>query len=213
MISAHDYQSNRKTSPGANKWLEWENMSANGCIVRGRLPLSTIKMKEAYGQWQNRAKYLKECDYTIEVKCSRDWIEQKKDTDIKQFLLDIDFREYIISTPRFFWLLDQCLTLILWSHFNEKILHLIFPACPLVWKRTIYIPPLIQKLSHMISETSDNTLTSSTVKSSVWTNAFFCTAQAYHCKIKFALCRFCAEEQHKGPCTHSDEGDVWRAFG
>ncbi|XP_055338441.1 uncharacterized protein LOC129588301 [Paramacrobiotus metropolitanus] len=74
----------------------------NGCVHHGhptctneddRTPFSLKKMSEVYEQWIRKKLYLEGMGYNVEEKWSCEWLQERKDPDIQQFLFSQNLRD------------------------------------------------------------------------------------------------------------------------
>ena len=138
----------------------------NGCVFHGhpdctdeedRIPFGNLTMREAYKAWETRLEVLRGLNYTVEVKWSCEWLKERKDLDISQFLCNLHLRDPLLPRDAFKGGRTNAARLFYETKPGEKILHYdIVSLYPTVNKKDEYPidhPEIIVTLL-MVSETT-----------------------------------------------------------
>lgn len=95
-------------------WMDVQTKTVyeyNGCVFYWHpeyngiwsCSFGNLTMKEAYGAWEERKKNPQGHGYSGEVKWSCEWLENRKDSNIHQFLTNLSLRNSLGPKEGFFW--------------------------------------------------------------------------------------------------------------
>ncbi|XP_055353765.1 uncharacterized protein LOC129599526 [Paramacrobiotus metropolitanus] len=187
----------------------------NGCVHHGhpectneddRAPFSLKKMSEVYEQWIRKKLFLEGMGYNVEEKWSCEWLRERKDPDIQQFLLNQNLRDPLQPRDAFKGGRTNASCLFREVQEDEQILHYdIVSLYPFVNKKAEYPighPKIIVTNFKPVTEYFG------LVKCKVLPPArirYPVLPATFNGKLVFTLCRTCAENGINDYCSHSDE--------
>jgi hypothetical protein len=184
----------------------------NGCVFHGhpecteeedRIPFGNLTMREAYEAWETRVEVIRGLGYTIEVKWSCEWLQERKDPDVSQFLTNLNLREPLLPRDAFKGGRTNAARLLYETKPGEKILHYdIVSLYPTVNKKDQYP---IDHPEIIVNPTDD-------VRN--YYGFVFCKVQppkrlrfpvlptTINEKLMFVLCGTCAKDNCQKICRH-----------
>ena len=187
----------------------------NGCVFHGhpecteeddRIPFGNLTMREAYEAWETRVEFLRNLNFTVEVKWSCEWLKERKDPDISQFLTNLNLREPLAPRDAFKGGRTNAARLFYETKPGEKILHYdivsLYPTVNKLDEYPIDHPEII------VNPTDD-------IRN--YYGFVYCKVQppkrlrypvlpmTINDKLMFVLCKTCAKDNYQKICRHKPD--------